>query len=229
MKNIVILTFILLILGCSRETVNTTYTEEKNLDAITEYNQLVSQSERGFSESYRASDPSFRQADPMFYEAQELFSKYDKSDWRGLSQAMKLKISAMASSNLSVETQLISLMMIDRRLLPLDNFSDDAEVQAYYENLQYFTQVLIDHGSNDLDILTKSILKLKAHTSQEFFMQARTYILDIAEKDKKESGEKIKNLRSTADPQSFGQVSKRYHEQVLSEADYAIAHLADMR
>ncbi|MCF8244227.1 MAG: hypothetical protein K9J37_03395 [Saprospiraceae bacterium] len=225
-KTICILGFAVFSFSCTQETVKSAYHGETDTATMSEFNQHVGQSPKGFSESYRASYTSFKQTDPLFYDGQKLFKEFDQKSWIDLSSSLRDKLSLMSSANLSMEIQLLSLMMIDRRLLRVNNFSTQNQEKLFYDELRFYLQLLVENEANDLDVLTKSLVRLNGHTDSNFFALARTYILQVAEKDKTEATGKLKNLEDSIDPMNFDLVSKRHYEQVLWEAEYAISNLA---
>ena len=226
MKNSILIScLVFCLLSCSQETIKTAYHGETDPVVIADFNQTVGQSEQGFSKSYRATNPSFKDVDPLFEDAQQLFRQYNGTKWLELSRALRDKISPLSARQLSMEIQLLSLKMIVRYLLPLNGFSSPQQEEAFYSELEFYLQQLVEQKGIDLDVMTDGVLRLDGHASTDFLARAKAHILEVAAKDKTTASAKLKDLENSSDPMNYDMVSKRYYEQVLKEAEYAIATL----
>lgn len=224
MRTIYILGFLFLV-SCSQETISTSYQGEKDQQVISSYNLQVAQSQVGFSKSYRTSNAQKRPMDSAFYDAQQLFSNYKPTEWLELSDAIKERLDIMAMKNLNTEVQILSLMTLDRHLLKVSDLQNANDEAAYYEALQYYLKALIRFESNDLDILASTLIRVKEYGMSNFIEDSKTYILETAKKDRDTANAQMKDMEGKPDQNGFDAVSKRHFEQVLMEAEYAIAEM----
>lgn len=218
----------LLVFSCSQEISHPGYSGEADPEVIRDFNRTVAQSETGFSKSYRASQASARQIVPEFYEAQQIFRKYGKEQWLTMSAELKPYLSQLSSQERLMETQLLALMMVDKYLLPIRTFSDQAQQQQYVMELTFYLDLLVENHAIDLDVLTNTVLQLRQYRQDDNIKKATNYIVTMAKQDWQQAKEKLSSL-NPEEEKSFYEVSKRHFEQVLAEAEYAVYMLKDLR
>lgn len=215
---------VILFTACTPEVSQPAYSGEKDSAVIKEFNQAVASSEAGFSKSYRASLTSYQEPDPLFYEAQNLIRYRNNAEWVELSEKVKPYVEKLAEKGRHAEVQLLCLMVIDKVLLP--NL-ETTSVAEYGHQLDYFLETLVNNKGVDLDIMTKALLQLKNVIDPSKIDAYSSYLKDNAERDLAQAKEKLANLKN--DEYSYSSVSRRYYEQVISEASFTLLKLDQMQ
>ncbi len=160
----------------------------------------------------------------MFYEAQNLIRYRNNAEWVELSEKVKPYVEKLAEKGRHAEVQLLCLMVIDKVLLP--NL-ETTSVAEYGHQLDYFLETLVNNKGVDLDIMTKALLQLKNVIDPSKIDAYSSYLKDNAERDLAQAKEKLANLKN--DEYSYSSVSRRYYEQVISEASFTLLKLDQMQ